>query len=222
MPIRLNLLTEALAEEDLRRRDPVKRVAYVGAFLVALSLVWFSSAWLNYKLAQSKLSLVEDKIQTQTNEFNRVQADFKKLAENQRRLAALEQLSTNRFLQGNLMNALQKIYVPNVQLIRVRLDQTYALKEGTPPPAAGSGAAKATAASTTEKITLNLDARDSGANPGDLVNRFKDSVAKLDFFKTNLQTNGIRLSNLSSAQTSISGKTFVPFSLECRFNDNTR
>ena len=47
MPIRINLLSEALAEEDLRRRDPVKRAIFIGVFLVALSLVWFSSTWLN-------------------------------------------------------------------------------------------------------------------------------------------------------------------------------
>ena len=36
MPIRINLLAEAIADEDLRRRDPVKRAIYGGAFVVAL------------------------------------------------------------------------------------------------------------------------------------------------------------------------------------------
>lgn len=54
MPIRINLLNEALAEEDMRRRDPVKRAIFIGVFLVAVSLVWFSSAWLEFKLTQQK------------------------------------------------------------------------------------------------------------------------------------------------------------------------
>lgn len=221
MPIRINLLTEALAQDDLRRRDPVKRVGYLGAFLVALSLVWYSSEWLNFKMAQNKLSQIQDQIQTHTNEFSRVQADIKKLADSQKRLNALQQLSTNRFLQGNLLNALQQIYVPNVQLIRVRLDQSYAIKEGTPAPAEGAEAVKASPAKSTERISLILDAKDSSSNPGDQVNRYKSSLAKQDYFKTNLQTNGIRLSNLSPAQSS-STKPFVMFTLECRFTDKTR
>ena len=36
MPIRINLLAESLAEEDLRRRDPVKRAIIIGALLVAV------------------------------------------------------------------------------------------------------------------------------------------------------------------------------------------
>lgn len=221
MPIRINLLTEVLAQDDLRRRDPVKRVAYLGTFLVALSLVWYSSEWLNYKMAQNKLSQIQDQIQTHTNEFSRVQTDMKKLADSQRRLSSLQQLSSNRFLQGNLMNALQQIYVPNVQLIRVRLDQSYAIKEGTPAPTEGADAGKASPSKSTERITLILDAKDSSTNPGDQVNRYKSSLAKLDYFRTNLQTNGIRLSNLSPAQSS-SSKPFVMFTLECRFTDKTR
>jgi len=221
MPIRINLLTEALAEDDLRRRDPVKRIAFAGAFLVALSLVWYSSEWLNYKMAQNSLSQIQDQIQTHTNEFSRVQSDMKKLTDSQRRLSALQQLSTNRFLQGNLLNSLQKIYVPNVQLIRIRLDQSYTVKAAAPAKTTGDEVAKAVPSTSTEKITLFLDAKDSSSNPGDQVNRYKNSLENFDYFKTNLQTNGIRLSNLSPAQSSAT-KPFVMFTLECRFTDKIR
>ena len=59
MPIRINLLNEELAAEELRRRDPVKRAIFIGIFLVALSLVWFSSTWLEYKMIQQKKGQVE-------------------------------------------------------------------------------------------------------------------------------------------------------------------
>ena len=37
---RINLLAEAQAAEELRRRDPVKRATWLGAFLVAAILAW--------------------------------------------------------------------------------------------------------------------------------------------------------------------------------------
>lgn len=40
MPIRLNLLAEAQAMEEMRRRDPVKRAIWVGSLLVAVALAW--------------------------------------------------------------------------------------------------------------------------------------------------------------------------------------
>jgi hypothetical protein len=223
MPIRINLLAESLAAEDLRRRDPAKRAILIGMFLVALSLVWFSSTWLEYKLVQSKFSQVQDEIHSRTNDYNRVLIDIKNLAGNQRRLDALQQLSTNRFLQGNLMNALQHIYVPNVQLIRVRINQNYIHKEGTQPKTNGNSAVGGSPGKSIEQITLTLDAKDSSPNPGDQVNRFKDTVMSLDYFKSALnETNGVRLLNLSAPQVGLNGKPFVQFTLECRFPDKTR
>ncbi len=223
MPIRINLLAEALAAENLRRRDPAKRAIFIGMFLVALSLAWFSSTWLEYKIVQSKFSQVQDEIHSRTNDYNRVLIDLKNLAGNQRRLAALQQLSTNRFLQGNLMNALQHIYVPNVQLIRVRIAQNYIHKEGTQPKANGNSTVGGSPGTSIEQITLMLDAKDSSPNPGDQVNRFKDTVMSLDYFKSALiETNGVRLLNLSAPQVGLNGRPFVQFTLECRFPDKTR
>lgn len=223
MPIRINLLSEALAAEELRRRDPVKRAIFIGVFLVALSLVWYSSTLLEFKLAQRNFTLVESEIQSQTNAYSVVQIDQKRIADSQLRLAALQRLNTNRFLQGNLLNALQQIYVPNVQLTRLRLDQSYSAKAGAAPQTNSVGIVAGRPGTSTEKITLILDARDSGPNPGDQVNRFKEAVTKQDYFKANLdRTNGVRLLNLLPAQTSASGRPFVLFTLECRFTEKSR
>jgi hypothetical protein len=222
MPIRINLLSEALAEEEMRRRDPVKRSIYIGVFLVALSLVWFSSSWLEYKLTQQKFSQVEDEIQTHTNEFSQVQASLNKISDCQQRLDALLQLNTNRFLQGNLMNALQQIYVPNVQLLRVRLEQAYTSQEGSPVRTNGYGIVPGRPATCTARVTLTLDAKDSSPNPGDQVNHYKDALAKHDYFKSGLSPADMKLSNLSSPQSAWGSKPFVLFTLECRFPDKTR
>jgi len=38
MPIRINLLAESQALEEMRRRDPVKRAIWVGVLVVSLLL----------------------------------------------------------------------------------------------------------------------------------------------------------------------------------------
>lgn len=224
MPIRINLLSEALEEEDLRRRDPVKRSIFIGVFLVALSLVWFSSTWLEYKMTQQKKAQVDAEIDSHTAEFNVVKADQNKIADGQRRLDALVQINTNRFLQGNFLNALQKIYVPNVQLLRLKLDQSFTLTGGTPDKTNSFGVVLGHPATSLQRTTLTLDAKDSSPNPGDQVNRYKEALAKQDYFKSSLDpTNGVKLSTTPSApQSSFGNKLFVVFTLDCRFTDKTR
>lgn len=219
MPIRINLLAEAQAEEELRRRDPVKRAIFVGAFLVALAFAWFSGTWLEHMNVNRSLEQVQAEIHSHTNNFDQVQTDLKQIASTQKRLAALQELSAARFLQGNLMNALQKLYVPNVQLMRLHVDQSYAITPAVKP----HGTTPGRHATSTEHIILTLDAKDSSANPGEGINHFKNELAKLDFFKNNLDpAKGIRLSNLSPPQTGPDGKSYVMFTLECRFADHTR
>ena len=109
MPIRINLLAEAKAAEELRRHDPVKRMIFCGAFLVALTLVWSSSLQLEAMLAKKEVSDRQTEIQTRTNEFQHVLSDQKKIADVKEKLEALKKMTNSRFLQGNLLNALQQI-----------------------------------------------------------------------------------------------------------------
>ena len=39
MPIRINLLAEAQAAEEMRRKDPVKRAVWIGGFVIFLVLL---------------------------------------------------------------------------------------------------------------------------------------------------------------------------------------
>ena len=223
MPIRINLLSEAMAEEELRRRDPVKRAIFVGAFLLALSLVWFSSVWLTFMLNKQEYNRVEADIQTHTNDYAQVQSNLKKIAGVQNRLDGLNRLTAARFLQGNLLNALQHTYVPNVQLTRLRVDQTYTATAGVPAKTNHFGVVAGRPPAVTEHITLTLDAKDFSPNPGDQVNHFKDALLREDYFKPLIDpATGIRLARLSPLQTGTdNSKPFVMFTLECRFLDQT-
>ena len=223
MAIRINLLAEALAAEDLRRRDPAKRAIFIGALLVALTLVWSSSLMLKGMLAKKDLAQVQSEIQTRTNEYDRVQANTKKISDAQLKLDDLQKLSAARFLQGNLLNALQQTTVPGVQLIRLRVDQTYSYTEGTKSQTNRFGVVAGRPPTATERVVVTLDAKDSSANPGDQVNKFKDAVAAQSYFQALLdKTNGVRLTSLSPPQTGPDGKPYVLFTLECHYLDQNR
>jgi hypothetical protein len=207
MPIHLNLLAEAKIAEDLRRRDPVKRAIYFGAILVVLGLVWSSSLQLEVVIYKNDLNQVQASIDGHTTEWQAVVNSQQKISGMRSKLAALQQLSAARFLQGSFLNALQQLDMSGVELARVRVDQSYF---NTP-------------SSATEKIVLTLDARDVSATPGDQVNKFKEVVANQAYFKNILmQTNGVQLTSLSPQQFGPDGKQCVLFTLECDLPQQTR
>lgn len=212
MPIRINLLAEAQAAEDLRRRDPVKRVIYGGLLLVAIMLVWSSTLQLKVIMANRDLNSVQNQTDSETNAYNSALLNQAKIAATKSKILQLEKLTNARLLQGNLLNALQKIYVDNVQLTGMKVEQNYSLNKNS-----GKNG------SATEKIVVTLNARDSSANPGDQVGKFKDALAALPYFKEMLDpTNGINLVDESPPETDPDGKSYVLFTLECHFPDETR
>jgi hypothetical protein len=173
-------------------------------------------------LAKQKLNQIQAEIQTHSSDYNQVLANQKKFSETQNRMDALQQLSTARFLQGNLMNGLQQTYVPNVQLNRLRVEQGYTMSAAIPAKTNSFGVIPGRPSVVTEHVLVTLDAKDFSPNPGDQVNHFKDALLKQDFFKPNIDaTNGIRLASLSPLETPSDSKPFVLFTLECRFLDKT-
>ena len=224
MPIRINLLAEIKAEEELRRRDPVKRAIYAGVALIVVALVWFSSTVAEYLLAKRTYTTIQLEIQSKSNDCVLVRSNLKKIGESQMRVDALNKIQAARFLQGNLMNAMQQIYVPNVQLMRLRLEQTFTYKGGVAAKTNSFGVVAGRPPSSTERILLTLDAKDYSPNPGDQVNHFKEKITQTDYFKSRLDTNNaVRLSSLSPPQASVGdSRPYVMFSLECRYQDKTR
>ena len=93
MPIRLNLLAEAQAAEDLRRRDPVKRGIWLAALIIAVLLV-VSSFFQLWVTDHSRLSAVEAQIGSHTNAYQQVLDNRNRIAEINRKLTALRQLTT--------------------------------------------------------------------------------------------------------------------------------
>ncbi|HSY42360.1 MAG TPA: hypothetical protein VK811_00510 [Candidatus Acidoferrum sp.] len=210
MAIRINLLAEAQAAEDLRRRDPVKRVIIIGVLVVAALLVWSSTLQLKVIIEDRNLSSVQFQIDTETNAYQMALSSNAKITQTKKKMSELQQLTNARVLQGNLMNALQKVTVDNVQLLRIKVIQGFIPHGGKTP-------------SITERTSVQLDARDSSANPGDQVGKYKAALAAYPYFREMLNpTNNIALTDESPPETDADGKNFVLFTLECYFPDKTR
>jgi hypothetical protein len=155
-----------------------------------------------------------------TNDYAVVQGNKRKIDETAKRINALDRLAAARFLHGNLLNALQLSYVPNVQLSRMRVDQSYSATAAIPALTNSFGVVPGRPPQVTEHVTLTMDAKDFSPNAGDQVPHFKDALLKQEYFSHVLDaTNGVRLSNESSLQAGGEGKSYVEFTLECRFRD---
>jgi len=225
MPIRLNLLAEAQLAEEMRRRDPVKRALWLAALLVALMLVWSSFLQLRITLAGSDVTRAEAQMGARTNQFQQVLDNQAKTREIDGRLGVLRQLASNRYLNGSLLNALQQTTVDEVELIRLRVEQSYTAFAGTKTTTNDENVVSLGKPPTaTERIALSLEGIDSSPNLGDQVSRFKVALATNAYFKaTLLKTNAVSLKSLSPPQVApVTGKPCVMFTLECRYPEITR
>jgi hypothetical protein len=221
MPIQINLLAEAQALEEQRRRDPVKRVIFAGVVIVALILAWSSSLMVKTMYANGEVNRLEGNLNSCTNEYRQILENQRKLGENKQKLEALRRLAVNRFLSGNLLNALQKMRTDNVQLVRLKIDQVYTLTQETKPAEAAGGAPGKPAAAT-ETIVLTLNAKDTSPT-GDAYNKFQEALSSAPYFQGALgNSSGFRLATLGAPQTDPDGKPFVLFTLNAHFPEKTR
>jgi hypothetical protein len=227
MPIRLNLLAEAQALVEARRRDPVKRAIQVGAVIVALLLAWSAELFIQAMLIRTNLARVERNVNSSTDTYKTILANQAKLGEIRGKLEALNRLTANRFLIGNLLNTLQQTAVENVQVTVLRIEQTYTFTPEIKPTAAAEGDTPVIKtykpATTTEKIVVTIGAKDSGPNPGDQVSKFQKALSNTSYFENLLvPPNEFRLARLDQVETTPTGQRFLNFTLEGRVPPKTR
>lgn len=227
MPIRINLLAEAQAAEELRRKDPVKRAIILGIVCVALMVVVSIVIQLQVMGTNRKADQFSKQIAAITNDYVEVKMDQDRAELLNSNIRGLDTLASERFLNGTLLNALQKVYVDNVQVIQMRAEQNYVYTEevkaksaaGTPgPPKVAKPATSA------ERITLVIEARDTSASPGEQVTKFKEALSRNDYLQKLLGTNNqMRLVNRSPPQLQPdTGKLGVQFTLEARLPEKVR
>ena len=223
MPISINLLAEAKAEEDLRRRDPVKRAIWAGLALICLVLLWSSTLYIRIISEQSVLNGMENQLASQGKNYQKLLQNEKELAEITHKLGDMERIYTNRFLWGSVLNAIQQSVINDVQLLTFHGEQNYVLTPETKPVANENGkiVAFGKAGYVTQKISLEWSASDTSATPGDQVGKYKEALKNTAFFSSHLDNSSeITLKNLSPPSIDgESGKTVVMFSLECKLPD---
>lgn len=223
MAIRLNLLAEALAAEEMRRKDPVKRAIWLGVLLVVLMLVWSSSVMVNAMLRKSEVSRVEAQMKTLTEEFQEVLASQKAHTEIKGKLDSLRRLSSQRLRYGDLLNALQEVHVADVQLMRLQTRHDYRVTAEEKPKTEGKRVIPGKPATVTEQLVITLEGRASSANPEDQALAYRTAINEHPYFQSLLsRTNEARLANLYPPQTDPQGNVFRAFSLECRPPEQTR
>ena len=209
MPIRINLLAEAQAAEEMRRKDPVKRAIWVGALVVFMMLLWAMTLKFKVMQARSEVAALKvdwNSIEKQVQAINDHRNSTREL---EQKLPALDQFTTNRLLWAGVLNALQHTTVDGVQLSRVRTEQTFTLNDGKN-------------ASVTERILLALEGKDFIVGPTDHVPQFKDSLVNYPYFKSNLQkTNKVQLTSLSAPQKD-GTRAFRAFGLHLFFQEKER
>ncbi len=219
MPIRINLLAEAQAAEEMRRNDPVKRGMWIGAFLVALVALWGVKVQMDITLAKSRYANTEAGWKTKESQYGNVMTNRSRILEIDAKLAQLERLTTNRFLWAPVLNALQKAALNDVSVIRIRGDQSYARDD------AHDVGKTHVPGVVIERVKLSIEARDN--NPGEQgYNKFKEALNQSDYFakrvgrKDSFVIEGV-LSPVT-ADPNDPARQFMTFTLASRFPEARR
>ncbi len=188
MPIRINLLAEAQSAEDLRRRDPVKRGIWIGSFLVALTLLWCAKLQFDIWHEGVTRTRLEKDWALKEPKYKALVAMQEKSIRLESMDSNLDRYATNRFLWANALNAVQHSIVDDIQITRIRGEQSF---EMTNPENATNNTANGPVVIhkpgvATEKIRIVLDARDFN-NQNQTWTKFKEALAKNEYFKLHLK-----------------------------------
>ena len=223
MPIRINLLAEQQATDELRRRDPVNRAIWDAGFVVVLLLI--RGAYLQVKMMRTmrEVNHYASEWKTIEKEYSLVISNVDRIAEVERRISALQSLATNRFLWAPALNALQYTIVDDVEMVRLKTEQIYAFTEGIKPSTNSVGVvSRGKPPTSREKIVMTIDAKDSSSKPGDQISKFQEKLNSEPYFKTNLKRS--ELMGRSPVQTDAvnPSRPFMQFTLECEFPQRTR
>src|SRR5688500_6568733 len=158
MPIRINLLAEAHAAEELRRKDPVKRGIYAAAVIVSCVLVWALTLQLKIVAAKHELGSLETQWKSIYKDYQVAVDKRRRSLEVEQKLSALGALNTNRFLWGSVLNAFQQTLngVEEVQVVRFKTEQAFNLQEEIKPRTNSTSIIPGKPASSTEKTTITV------------------------------------------------------------------
>ena len=217
----------------MRRRDPVKRAAYICGALVVGVLLWVGSLQLNLMNASADAKRLSADWKSLEGEYKAVSAKQSEALSLESKLLSLDELARNRFIWASALDALQGVRVDRIQLIRIETSQAYTYAEATKSKTNKvqrggqtiESVKRGTPAASTEKVLLTLRGRDYSGPTGNQVNLYREALASHDFFRTRLgSAQDVKLTSLSGPQPDLDnpGHSFKEFTLECIFPEETR
>ncbi len=231
MPIRINLLAEQLATEDLRKRDPVKRAYWIAGVLVGAVLLWTGLLQVQLSRADNELNAQNAKWKALEPKFKQVFKEFNQTAAIETRLDALDRLSTNRFLWGNPLNALQLTVVDGIEVMKLTGRQSFEFVEPIPAKTntiSGSTNVSIDArkpGSSRQTVRITIQGRDGSAAPGSQIIRYQELIKASPYF-SNVLKKGAGVADLGhsppTADLSQTNRMYVDFRLECQFQEVLR
>ena len=218
MPIRINLLAEAQAAEEMRRKDPVKRSIWIGGFVVFVVLLISATLQAKIIAARSEVGALQASWKTIEKQVQEVNDHRNNTRDIEKKLSAVDQFTTNRMLWANALDALQHTSVRDVQFVHLRTEQIFALNE-TKRTNDATGA-RGKGPTVTERIVLTVEGKDY--TDGNQVQNQKQALSSHPYFEANLQkTNKVQLTSLSAPHNE-SGRAYRAFGLQLFFEDKER
>lgn len=229
MPIRINLLAEVQAAEELRRQDPVKRaiLAAVGLVVVVLAyagmLIWQASQKQQHLAERqqtwNKLKPAYDAIKR--NDALKVETDKK--------VEVLYAYSTNRWFWAPVLNAFAQVstnaFATNLQVVRLTTEQMFLDAPPVKPVtnALGKVVTPARPAGVLEQNKLIITAKDYGRDTDANYDKLRLTVLEFPFFKAALEPGGtVRLVEFTKGTVDPlqpNARRFQNFVLQCQFGE---
>jgi len=218
MPIKINLLAEEQANEDLRRRDPVKRAGMAAGALVALVLLWAGINWFGLMGLSKQLEGLNAELEDLKKPATEAKASQKKIRDTEYKMDMLKKMSAARPLWAPVLDTLQRSVMEDVQVLRIKADQIYQVTPAFVPPRGST--LKPKPAVSKQVISMTIEAQDNSERL-DSYNRLREQLASA--LKTYMGTNGtVSLKTLNQARENEDGKKYLTFSLECSFTEVVR
>lgn len=218
MPIKINLLAEEQANEELRRRDPVKRAGMAAGAVVALVLLWAGVNWFGLMGLSKQLEGLNAELAELEKPAKDAKASQKKIRDTEYKMEMLKKMSAARPLWAPVLDTLQRSVMEDVQVLRIKADQIYQVTPAFVPPRGST--LKPKPATSKQLITMTIEAQDNSERL-DSYNRLREQLASA--LKTHMGTNGtVSLKTLNQARENEDGKKYLTFSLECSFTEVVR
>jgi len=225
MPIRINLLAEAQAAEEARRRDPVKLSIWIGSFVVCLVALWIFKLQLDLLFANRTFRAEEKMWENLQKPYYEALTNRATITRMEAKLASLNRLSTNRFLWGTLLDALQQVSVEGVVVKNIKGTQSFRVDPGTPSKTVDGKTKPAIPAFSVAQCSVEIRGCDYAVEEQS-YSRYKEQLNQLPYFLTRLGVNeGFTLSGSLGQATSDPqdpARLYVNFTLICHFPEVRR